>query len=145
MTDPVGLGISSPSQPHRLHSEERMSAHTIGDDTILGGIEGDLIDGDVGNDTLFEDWEMNPLTVAQKAALDAYWSANTPEAARVANKMMLAAGLPDANGFYADGKIAASNTETIIIDGRLWRIVHLKSVEFIDNGKARRLVEVEEV
>lgn len=118
MTDPVGLVISSPSQPHRLHSEERMSAHTIGDDTILGGIEGDLIDGDVGNDTLFG-WAPDPIQdVVERNELDEIMG-------------------------YGDGP--EPDTETIIIDGWLWRIVRRGPADTIINGKARRLVEVEEV
>lgn len=36
------------------------------------------------------------------------------------------------------------DTETVILDGRLWRIVHVVGEALVD-GKARRLIEIEEV
>lgn len=84
-------------------------------DTILPGIDGDLIDGPVGDDTLF-------------ATAD---SVNEYAGDRV-------------SGLFVDPD-PPPDTETVILDGRLWRIVRRVGGATVVDGATRRLIEVEEV
>jgi hypothetical protein len=79
-------------------------------DTILPGIDGDLIDGTVGDDTLFG-------TISDDTVFAWAQEFVGPE--------------PD--------------TETIVLDGRLWRIVRGVGGATVVDGATRRLIEVEEV
>ena len=84
-------------------------------DTILGGLPGDLISGSVGDDTLC-------------ATAD---TTNAYAGDRLSNLFVYPGPPPD--------------TETIILDGRLWRIVRRVGGATVVEGATRRLIEIEEV
>lgn len=84
-------------------------------DTILGGLPGDLISGSDGDDTLF-------------ATAD---TTNAYAGDRLSNLFVYPGPPPD--------------TDTIVLDGRLWLIVRRVGGATVVEGATRRLIEVEEV
>ena len=108
-------------------------------DTILPGIDGDLIDGPVGDDTLF-------------GGADTEWS-GWPEPDTIIFGGMRPDGfipgwseaLPQYRGTSDLSPQVQPDTETVILDGRLWRIVRRVGGATVVDGATRRLIEVEEV